>query len=148
MVLRLFGFGKPRFQKFPDALSFWMANASLKPGPIEIGQSYVAQVLLALDRVEEGQVVIIRVAVLGRPSLEITVRVTNEQFGRNGKPLKTGDLVLWEPLHYMPEKGRILNTSKDPRADFFGYISAQVRPEMNLKTGEIAVVRKLPLPSK
>ena len=148
MLSRLFGFGKPRFQKFPDALSFWMANASLNPGPIEIGQSYVAQVLLALDRVEQGQVVMIRVAVLGRPFLEITVRVTNEQFGKNGKPLKIGDLVLWVPLHYMPEKGRILNMSQDPRADFFGYIAAQVRPEMNLTTGQIAVVRKLPLPSK
>lgn len=132
------------FQKFPDALTLWMACSVRNIGPIQLKKHYAAYVLRAGKLTENGQELLIRVAVLEDPHLDINVMISSTQFRNKNAAIQQGDMVTWVPFEHQPG-GRVMYNSTDPRADFLAIVSAKIDIGMNIKTGGLKMVESFML---
>ena len=135
-------------ERFACERSFGETRASRNPGPCRLGREYPAYVKNAKEPAQGGQLFWIRVALLEEPFLDMVANLSSSQIPKNFTPLKDGDFVLWTPLQHLPEQGRVMNMSTDPRADYMGYISAQIDKGMILETRELSILQQFPLGSK
>ena len=138
--------GPDGLRKIPDPLTFWMTCATFNPGPIQLNHPYAACVMNAGAPDKNGvQLLEIRIALLEKPYLEMVANLSKSQIREGFTPLKKNDFVTWVPLQHMPNQGRLMNMSEDPRADYLGYLSAQIDLGMNLETRSFSVLQEFPL---
>ncbi len=138
--------GSGGFRKIPDPLTFWMACANFNTGPIQLNHPYAACVMNYSEPDQSGlQLLEIRIALFEKPYLDIVANLSASQIKKGFTPLKKNDFVIWIPLQHMPNQGRVMNMSEDPRADFLGYLSAQIDLGMNFETRSFSVLQEFPL---